>query len=596
MGKLNRPSDANSRPGRCSILAIVILLPLAIAFANHAIAQDARTAESPKRTIIPSATERRIALVIGNAAYRNYSPLQNPVNDARAISKALTQAGFKVTLRENASRIDMIRAVRSFGDSLAKDGVALFYFAGHGVQVSERNYLIPVDADIQREDEVQHFSLDAATVLEKMDRTQGRINLLILDACRNNPFGRTTRGFASGLAQMEAPYGTLIAYATGPGRLALDGDGPHGIYTQHLLKHIHTPDLAVEIMFKRVREGVTRETKNAQVPWESSSLRGDFYFAPKKPTGSSSATAAAKSPDDQSRFELAFWESIRSSTAKSDYEAYLQQYPQGRFAPLARARIAAVKGDRVAGVSPSQSSAPAPSGQPSSPAAASSAAKGQDKVAVAKPGAAAPQASVLAAAKEALLPKVGDRWTYRHVDGFKSTSAGTLTYHVKKISDAGIFEALQTSIKEGQISQILIEPEARIFYRQNLFNGEWPPDFAPYLQAFHDLREGAALPSPEYWASKSGYRFPLNMRVVGKETVAVPGGKFEAIKVIAEGSGWASAAAGSNPPRYPTLLQLRYDIWYAPKAKRFVKFSAQHFYNSMLWSSTTFELVDFSLN
>jgi hypothetical protein len=379
---------------------------------------------------------------------------------------------------------------------------------------------------------------------------------------------------------MDAPYGTLIAYATAPGKLALDGDGANGVYTTHLLKHIHTPDLAVEIMFKRVREGVTRETANGQVPWESSSLRGDFYFVPGKPVR---APAATKPAGDAARFELAFWESIQWSTSKADYEAYLKQYPQGRFAPLARSRVASAQGDRVPASSP--------------PASASAKTPGQEKKgAPVQTAAAAPQASSsLAAPRQALLPKVGDRWTYRHVDGFNSVSAGTLTYEVKKISDAGISEGLQTSLRPGQVSQILIEPELKIFYRQNFFDGRWPPDFAPYLQAFHDLRQGAALPSADYWSNRDGFRFPLKMRVVSAETVTVPGGTFAATKVIAEGSGNASPP-GRNPPSGPALIQVRYDIWYAPNVKRFVKFAAQVYVRGALWSSAVFELTQYSVN
>jgi uncharacterized caspase-like protein len=579
MRNLNGPPAPKPLPRRPSVLAAAALFPLLAALAGSAVAQEPRAAAGQDRAIIKPKTERRVALVIGNSAYRNYPRLPNPVNDARAVAAALERTGFKVSLQEDVSRVGMIKAVRSFGDSLGKGGVALFYYAGHGVQVNERNFLVPVDADIQREDEVQHFSLDAAAVLDKMDRAQSRINLLILDACRNNPFGRATRGFGVGLAQMDAPYGTLIAYATAPGKLALDGDGPNGVYTTHLLKHIRTPDLAVEIMFKRVREGVTRETSNGQIPWESSSLRGDFYFVPGRPVRTGAA-AAPKPSGEQSRFELAFWESIQWSTSKTDYEAYLKQYPQGRFASLARARIASAQGDRVPASAP--------------PASSSAKGKNPDKAAPVQTAAAAPRANVLAAARQTLLPNVGDRWTYRHVDGFNSASAGTLTYEIRKISEAGISEGLQTSLKQGQVSQILIEPEPRVFYRQNFFNGQWPPDFAPYLQAFHELRQGAVLPSAEYWSNRYGYRFPLKLRVAGTETVTVPGGKFATTRVIAEGTGSATTA-GNNPPRGPTTIQVRYEIWYAPKVKRFVKFSAQLFAGGRPWNSAVFELTDYSV-
>jgi uncharacterized caspase-like protein len=300
------------------------------------------------------AAERRIALVIGNSDYPG-APLRNPVNDARDMAAALTKAGFQVTLRENIGLRGMAEAIRAFGDAMQPDGVAVFYFAGHGVQVKDRNYLLPVDADIQREDEIPYATLDVNQVLDKMDRARSRVNIVILDACRNNPFVRSFRGLGQGLAQMEAPIGTLIAYATAPGKVALDGTGRNGIYTRHLLANIGRAGLAIELMFKRVREGVSTETKGAQTPWESSSLRGDFAFV------SSKAAVAAARPAPQPRSEafeaeLAFWDSIKNSRSKADYEAYLQQYPQGHFAALARARIA-----RPESRDPAQQIAAAPS-------------------------------------------------------------------------------------------------------------------------------------------------------------------------------------------------------------------------------------------
>jgi formylglycine-generating enzyme required for sulfatase activity len=227
-----------------------------------------------------SGTESRVALVIGNSAYRD-SPLNNPVNDARAVARALTGLGFAVTLKENQDQKAMAEAIRDFGERLKRHGgVGLFYYAGHGVQAGGRNFLIPVDAVIKAEDEVAYNSIDANLVLDKMDSAKNRLNLMILDACRNNPFARRFRSLSRGLAQMDAPSGTLIAFATAPGMEAADGDGQNGLYTQHLLRHITTPGMPVEQMFKQVRVGVTRDTQDKQVPWESSSLKGDFYFNP----------------------------------------------------------------------------------------------------------------------------------------------------------------------------------------------------------------------------------------------------------------------------------------------------------------------------
>ena len=224
-------------------------------------------------------SEQRIALVIGNAAYK-VDPLDNTVNDARAVAQALSAAQFKVSLRENLDRRSLFEALRVFGSQLTEDTVAVFYYAGHGLQLRDRNFLIPVDADIQSEDEIPISGVDVGFILGRMSFARSRVNIVILDACRNNPFAGRTRPLAQGLAQMDAPVGTLLAYATAPGKLASDGAGAQGVYAAHLTKHLLTPGLPVEIVFRRVREGVVRDTKQVQVPWESSSLQGDFAFVP----------------------------------------------------------------------------------------------------------------------------------------------------------------------------------------------------------------------------------------------------------------------------------------------------------------------------
>ena len=226
-----------------------------------------------------SAAERRIALVIGNAKYKD-GALLNPVNDANDMEAALKGAGFQVIKALDASQKQMNRAIAQFGELLTPDAVALFYYAGHGLQVRGKNYLIPVDAEIKSESMVRVESVDVDGVLDQLSGSE--LNVVILDACRNNPYERrTSRSLgAGGLAQMEAPKGSLIAYSTAPGRTAADGDGRNGIYTQALLRYIRTPGLTIEQVFKNVRKDVSRVTRDAQMPWESSSMTGEFYFSP----------------------------------------------------------------------------------------------------------------------------------------------------------------------------------------------------------------------------------------------------------------------------------------------------------------------------
>jgi hypothetical protein len=221
---------------------------------------------------------RRVALVIGNSAYLS-SPLINPYNDARAIAATLRRQGFDVDEKTNLGYIQFNEAVENFGRRLKTGGVGLFYYAGHGLQVQGSNYLVPVDAKINSEGEVRYKTVDAGLVIAQMERAKSEVNIIILDACRDNPFSRSSRSTNRGLASIEAPSGTIIAYATAPGRTASDGEGGNnGLYTSELIRVLDTPGLKIEDVFKQVRKNVREKTAGTQVPWESSSLEGDFFF------------------------------------------------------------------------------------------------------------------------------------------------------------------------------------------------------------------------------------------------------------------------------------------------------------------------------
>jgi hypothetical protein len=245
-------------------------------------------------------------------------------------------------VRENASRKDMIEAIREFGQALDGSSTALFFYAGHAMQFKDRNYLIPIDAAMGSEEDVTFFSVEVGQIFDRMDRARTRFNFLILDACRDNPFAASFKLTSQGLAQMSSPSGTLIAYATSPGSVAADGFGRNGIYTKHILQNIKVPDLPVEIMFKRVREGVERETRKLQTPWDSSSLKGDFAFNASGKAAVASGATAGPSADTTLGIEREFWASVRDSTRPDDIQAYLDKYPNGNFAPLARNRLAAL--------------------------------------------------------------------------------------------------------------------------------------------------------------------------------------------------------------------------------------------------------------
>lgn len=224
-------------------------------------------------------TEKRVALVIGNSRYAS-APLRNPVNDAKLIAATLREIGFEVIARTDVGQQEMKQAVKEFSRKIQNGAVGLFYYAGHGMQSGGRNFLIPIDAQIESEGDVVIEGFDLNSVLEQMGMAQNRLNIVILDACRNNPFTRSFRSGSQGLVQVSAPAGTFIAYATAPGQTASDGKGENGLYTQELLANMRAPGLPIEEVFKRVRVQVKQKSNNVQVPWDSSSLEGSFFFVP----------------------------------------------------------------------------------------------------------------------------------------------------------------------------------------------------------------------------------------------------------------------------------------------------------------------------
>jgi formylglycine-generating enzyme required for sulfatase activity/uncharacterized caspase-like protein len=283
------------------------------------------------------AAENRVALVIGNAAYKS-GPLVNPVNDARAMAKRLRSLGFDVVLRENLKQREIGGVYREFRSKILPGGVALVFYAGHGVQFKGQNYFPATDADISSEEDVPLQSLNLGNLLDNMEEAKAGVSLVFLDACRDNPFARRFRSASRGLAKVEAASGTLIHYATRPGSVASDGEGQNGTYTEALLAQMNEPGVPVELMLKRVANNVVARTKGKQEPWVEGSLRGDFYFRPVAGVTSGAAPQPAV-PVDLTTVEVSFWESIKGSTDAEDYQAYLDKYPTGQFVALAERRV-----------------------------------------------------------------------------------------------------------------------------------------------------------------------------------------------------------------------------------------------------------------
>jgi carboxyl-terminal processing protease len=339
--------------------------------------------------------EPRVALVIGNSHYGpEIGTLPNPVNDAGLMARALQQTGFQVVQVTDADQKKMKRAIAEFGDKLASAGptaTGLFFYAGHGVQVQGINYLVPIGADISKEADVDIEAVAADKVMDQMNFAGSRVNIIVLDACRNNPLTRSFRSVTRGLAPMNASQGAFVAYSTAPGSVANDGSGTDSPYSKALASIIVQPGMGIEDAFRTVRTQVMDATGGKQVPWDSSSLTAPFYFKPAsaqvttapppaaaarsttQPAAAQFTTAgsvAAPAPSaGNAELENTFWNSINNSKQASDFQAYLAQFPNGTFAGLARSRLAAM-GQGVPRAQPAVPAVPQPVAAPVPPVTA----------------------------------------------------------------------------------------------------------------------------------------------------------------------------------------------------------------------------------
>jgi hypothetical protein len=504
-------------------------------------------------------SNQRVALVIGNAAYKE-APLTNPVNDARAIGQALQESGFTVILRENTDQRGMLSALREFGDKLRGGGTGLFYYAGHGMQIKGRNYLIPVGANVDREDEVAYSAVDAQAVLDKMESAGNAANIMILDACRNNPFVRASRSGQGGLAQMEAPVGTLVAFATSPGAVASDGVGANGLYTQHLLSAMRQNGSKVEDVFKQVRANVRRDSQGKQVPWESTSLEGDFYFR----GGASLATVAAV--DSSVAVENALWDAVKNSNLPIELQAYLNRYPSGRYVALARSRL----GQLQSGVTPvTANNDPALADRPITEAPSS---------------VSAPAKTRPVAQSNSFGYTVGDRWRYQVVDKFKGEVVSNYALQVDRIEPNG-----DLTINRGiAIWTAQGSPKySRNNERQRYYSGN-------FVQYPTTLKAGEKTKFEYQIESKfvDGRNFressSATLLVKGQEKVKTPAGEFDAWRVELEVF-WQIDKSNSRG----SYSQVS---WYVPQLHRYVAWEEEsRNFNGSFNRRDRHELTSFSV-
>ena len=309
---------------------------------------------------------QRLALVIGNDNYTRLTRLENARADARAMAEALKQAGFDVTLQLDVNQRGLLAAVRNFKAKLVGGGEAVFYYAGHGVQLGATNYLLPVDMNAENSEQVRDDGLPLQRVLDDMTEQKVRFSLAIVDACRDNPFppGPTrSLGASRGLAPTTPATGQMVLYSAGSGQTALDRLGsddrdPNGLFTRILLQEMKRPGVSVDRVLRNVRDqvvSIAKKFNHQQVPALYDQAIGDFYFSPPV-AGVQTANIPAQPPiaipSDPSANDRAFWDSVKDSRNPDEFKAYLEQYPKGLFAALAQTRLKALQSTQVASVVP----------------------------------------------------------------------------------------------------------------------------------------------------------------------------------------------------------------------------------------------------
>ncbi len=453
----------------------------------------------------------RAALIFGNSAYPDM-PLRNPANDADAIAAELRRLGFSVNLLIDAKRTAMEESIRGYSANLAKTrGVGLFYFAGHGLQLDWRNFLVPVDARLDRPDDVPRQTVDLGNVLNSLGKAGNPMNIVVLDACRDNPFGSEHKT-GKGLSQMDAPIGTLLAYATAPGNVASDGTGRNGLYTENLLREMVAPEARIEDVFKRVRLAVRRSSQGQQIPWESTSLEEDFYFIPP-------AEMRKRSQEELDRLfaeELALWDKAQKASEPGPLVAYLKAYPSGRFSELAQVMLdglLARQGEKRISIASDERN----------PFTKGSAVAGQFRV--------------------------GDRYAYRVVDLLTNIQSAEYTQVVTEITDGEVIYN-----KGAAITDLLGNPQKTPDGRRLSGNQFYASEYS--LGKTWNTRYRVALPSGKEDEVEETFR------VVAREEIAVPAGTFDTFRIESTG----------HRIRDPVTVKRTY--WVAPE--KIARFIAQH--------------------
>ncbi|MGZ3236539.1 MAG: caspase family protein [Burkholderiaceae bacterium] len=538
---------------------IITLFILTSFLTISAFAQQRNLVAAP-RTV--DTNEDRIALVIGNSAYQS-SPLKNPINDSRAMSIKLRTLGFDVIERENLTQKQVGSVLREFKSKLKPGAVALFFYAGHGLQVRGVNYLPTVDAEIASEEDVPLQSINLNQILELLDESKTRMNLIFLDACRNNPYVRTFRSLTNGLSSVSAPSGTIISFATRPGSVAADGGGNHSFYTEKLLANMDKP-MPIEQVLKNVVSGVKAASNGQQEPWMEGSIEGDFYFVSATQPMQTSPEAnriaqetainqvveevirkAAQMPGAQQQttqsiafnIEASYWDTAKNSRDKKDAELYLAKYPNGYFAELAKNRIAALQQE---------------------------AEDGKEITALAP-----------AFGKTRINYKPGDTYQYQSVDMITGIARKLPKETVTKVTSTDVsYDA--GPMKNDLLGNFKVDPTGVRRYN------DFPQIFIPEYKVgktWTSRVQGRYQPKS---LTALDVEYVARLSVVGKEIITVPAGTFDTFKI----TGTVSVNNGPNA---------EITFWVAPdKLNRYIAYEYRTTSFTLYPESDRIELISFA--
>jgi len=491
-----------------------------------------------------TADPSRLALVFGNSAYRD-APLTNPGNDARAMSSLLNQAGFTVDSHLDATRTGMIAAIEKFGAAIQRPETkqVVFYYAGHGVQLDWRNYLLPVDAVVEKADQLKQRCVDLGMLLGQLGKAKDKTFIIILDACRNNPFGRVYKPQRRGLSQFDAPVGSLLAYATSPGNVASDGTGKNGLYTENLVRELSQHGTRIEDALKRVRLNVRLASSGEQIPWETTSLETDvFLFA----DGQRKLTD--EEIEKQLQADLDAWATVKNSRSIDDWAGYIRNFPNGRFAEIAQSRISRLIKERDKALLAAAEAAKVELAKAEAAkveAAKTIAGQTPATATAATPAVTASEQTIIELGEGKPMPEIFRPSLNPFSDGFfplgRYFSIGDkATFNVSDIF-SGVFQKTFTQL----VTRVDVA-EDRVEYNMGghitdlmgnvLKSGQ--TEFAVPVQFYPaDIQVGRkwAAAFGQTQNNKDSYA-TYDLQIVRKERIVVPAGEFDAFRV--EGEGW----------------------------------------------------------